>query len=317
MPRKMRNTAILAAVETTIGTAATLTAANAILISEASVEYEYRNAERNLLRPYFGHSGQLVGTRNVKIAFTCEMFGSGTAGTAPAWGSLLLGCAFAEVTTASQRVEYTPATTGLKTLTIAYNMDGVTHLALGCMGDVNITMQEGDRPTFQFTFTGIDGGATVAATPATSFTAWAAPLVINSANTAKVNFGGTYATGAVTGGTALCSRGFTVNMANEVRFQAMVGCQYVDIADRKPTSSIELELTPAEEVAMRTAINTNTKTSMSLLHGTTAGARVLVFAPQVMRTNPRYSEFEGAALVGMDLAIEPLAGNDEIRIVSL
>ena len=317
MSRKIRSTAILAKIETTAGTLATPASTDAILISDASFDLDYKNVDRNLIRPYFGHPGQLVGTRNVKIGFTCELFGSGTAGTAPAWGALLQACAFAETIAAGVSVEYTPVTSGLKTISILYHLDGITHTALGCMGNVTFGMKDGERPTMKFEFVGIDGGPAAASMPATSYTAWKVPAVVNSINSNKVKLGGTYAAAAVTGGTDYCSRGFEINMANDVKYLPLLGCTSVDIFDRKPTSSIALDLTAAQEVTMRSDINANTKTSLSLLHGLTAGNKVLMFAPNVARSNPKYEDYEGSVLVAMDLALEPLTGNDEIRIVSL
>ena len=51
----MRNTAILAKIETTPGTDAAPTgAANALLVSNASFEFNYNNFDRDPLRGYMG-----------------------------------------------------------------------------------------------------------------------------------------------------------------------------------------------------------------------------------------------------------------------
>ena len=317
MARKFKKTVILAKIETTAGTDAAPASTDALLISEASFEVEYRNVERNLIRPTMGHSGTLVGTRNLKIDFTVELSTSGTAGTAPAWGKLLLACAFAEVVTAGSRVEYTPVSDSLKTLTIKYSADGVVHTALSCMGTVTFDEPEGDRPTLKFSFIGIDGGAAAAAAPATDLTAWKIPEVVNNVNSGKLTLGGTYATGAVTGGTEYCSRGLSLNMANDAKYLAMLGCAGVDITDRKPAGSFAIEVTGAQEVSMRTDINASTPTSVSLLHGSGAGKQVLMYIPRAVRLNPKYEDFEGTLLLSNDFNAEPVAGNDEVRIVVL
>ena len=172
MPRKTNRTVILAKIEATAGTDAAPAAADALLIGDNSFDVEYKNVDRNLIRPTMGHGGTLVGTRNVKIDITIELSTSGTAGTAPPWGKLLLACAFAEVVTAATMVEYTPVSDGLKTLTIKYSKDGVIHTALGCMGTVSFEEPEGDRPTLKFSFGGIDGGSVAAASSEDSVTAW-------------------------------------------------------------------------------------------------------------------------------------------------
>jgi len=319
MPRLMRKAAILAKIETTYGTDAVPTGAdNAVLISNATFEVSYSNVSRDIIRPYLGGSEELAGTKYCTANFEVEISGSGTAGTAPAWGPLLRGCGMAEVVTAATRVDYTPVSTAFESLTINYSLDGVTHVILGARGTYEMAMGTGERPVFKFAFTGIDGGRSAIADPVQVLTAWKSPLVITTTNTASVTLGGTYAVGAITGGTAACSKGLNLNMGNEVKYIAMLGpCSGAEITNRAATGSLELDFDAAAEVAAYTAIEANTLTSLSMLHGTTAGAKVLVYAPAVQRTNPKYSEYEGRALISLDLGLNPLNGNDDLRIVAL
>jgi hypothetical protein len=167
MSRSVRNTVILAKVETTAGTDATPTgSADAVLVSNLSGRVlEANNVDRALIRAFFGSSEQLVGTKFKRLSFTVELAGSGTAATAPQWGDLLLGCGFAETTglTTPNRVEYQPISTALKTLTLYWYDSGVLHKLLGAMGNVKLSAKVGDRPTLAFDFIGIDGGDTAAA----------------------------------------------------------------------------------------------------------------------------------------------------------
>lgn len=319
MPRKIRNTAILAKIETTVGTDAVPTgAANALLVSNPTFDKQYQNVDRSIIRSYLGASEQLAGNRNVQIGFEVEVSGSGTAGTAPAWGPLLQACAMAETITAAQRVEYNPISTALKTITIYYYKDGVVHKALGCMGTFEAMLEEGSIPKFKFTFTGIDGGPVAQANPALTLTAWRTPVVVNSLNAAQVKLGATYSAGAFTGGTDFCTRGLMLNMGNEVRYSSMLGaCTGVDIVDRAASGSLSLDLDAAQEVAAYTAIDANTLTSVGLIHGTVAGGKVLFFAPAAQRINPKDEDYDGRLLLGMELRLTPLSGNDELRIVAL
>ena len=317
MTRKFKKTVILAKVEATAGTDALPGATDALQISDASFDVEYKNVDRNLIRPGMGHSGTLVGTRFVKIDFTVELSTSGTAGVAPPWGKLLLACAFAEVVTATTMVEYMPVSDGLKTITIKYSADGVIHTALGCMGTVKVNAPEGDRPTPEFSFVGVDGGPAAAGTPAVDLTPWKLPEVVKNGNTAKLKLGGTYAAGAVTGGTEYCSRGLTLDMAGDAKYISLLGCSGVDITDRKPTGNYSIEVTGAQEVAMRAEVNANTPTTVSLLHGSAAGKQVLFFIANAIRLNPKYEDYEGTLLFANDFNAEPINANDEVRIVCL
>lgn len=319
MTRKTRNTAILAKIQPTRGMDALPTgAADALLVSSPTCDYTYNNVDRDNIRAYLGASEQLAGTRYVTLSFDVEISGSGTPGVAPAWGKLLRGCAIAEVAVPGERVEYNPITNGFEALTIYYYADGVVHKALDCMGNVELMMEEGSIPKFKFSFTGVDGGTVAEANPNQSLAEWKTPLVITNGNTASVNLGGTYADGEVTGGSVFCSRGLTLNLGNDAKFTSMLGpCSGTDIYDRQATGSLQLDLGAADEVAAYQAVAANTLTSMSLLHGNAAGAKVLVFAPAVQRINPKHTDFEGRVLLGVDLRLTPVAGNDELRIVAM
>ena len=56
---------------------------------------------RELIRPWLGNNDQLLANQRVLINFQIELTGSGTAATAPRFGSLLKACGMAETTTAS------------------------------------------------------------------------------------------------------------------------------------------------------------------------------------------------------------------------
>ena len=162
MARYSRNTVILAKIETTPGTDATpVGATDAILVSNQTINpLNATNVDRAVLRGYFGGSEQLVASAYVEVSFDVEIAGSGAAGTAPAWGPLLRGCAFAEVVTAAARVDYTPISTALESLTIYYYDDGALHKLLMARGDFSIKMDSGGNPVFTMKFLGMDGGLT-------------------------------------------------------------------------------------------------------------------------------------------------------------
>lgn len=316
MSRLMRKTAILAKIETTYATDAAPTGvANAILISNATFTFNYNNVDRDLMRAYLGGAEQLVGSRNVTASFDVEIAGSGAAGTAPAWGPLVRACGMAETITASARVEYNPVSATFDSLTIYYSVDGLLHKAIGCRGTMTMGMGEGERPLFKFTFTGIDGGTVAQADPTQTLTAFKPPLVVTDANSGDIKLGGTYATGAITGGTAYPSRGLQLDLGNTVQYIPMLGGQSVEITQRATTGSMQLDLTAAQGATFIADINSNTTTSLSFEHGTTAGNKVLVFAPVVQRINPSWQDFNGTVQLGMDLRLTPNTGNDELRIV--
>lgn len=317
--RLIRKTAILLKIETVYDTDPVPTgAANAMLVSNLSINpLNAQNVDRDLVRTYLGASEQLVGTGYVEMSFDVEMQGSGTLGTAPAWGAALRACGFAEAITAAARVEYTPVTDSLESATIYWYDDGVLHKGLGGRGSVEIAAGVGERPVFKFKYILLDGGISAAANPALTLSAWKQPKVVNDANTGDLTFGGTYATGAITGGTAWPSRGLNLSVANAVNFTPLLGGETIDLTQREITGSMQLDLTAAQEVTFMAAVKANTLDTLSLLHGTAAGYKVLIHAPSFQMMNPSKQEVNGKRLIGYDIRCVPVTGNDELRIVSI
>lgn len=321
MPRYARNSAILAKIETTSGTDSAPTgAANAMLVSNQSVNpLNAENVSRDLIRPYFGGSEQLVGTAYKELGFDVELVGSGTAGTAPAWGALLRACATAETLTATTRSDYTLLTNLLESVTIYYYDDGALHKLLGVRGSATLMFDISGRPMLRFRFLGIDGGITAAATPALTLTAFRTPEVVTNANTGDITLGGTHSPSgapAITGGTPYTSRGLQIELGNALNYTPMLGTESIDISDREVTGSLQLEVTAAQEVAMMAAIKANTLQSLGLLHGTVVGTRALLFCPAVQFIEPSLDEINGRRLLGLKFRAVPVSGNDELRLVT-
>lgn len=319
MPRYIRNTVICAKPETTAGTdAAPSGAANAILVSDMSITpLDAKNIDRNLVRGYFGASEQLVGTASVKVSFTVELQGSGTAATAPALGNLLLGCGMAEASLSTpNRVEYTPISTVLKTLTIYYYDDGVLHKLLMAMGNCMLSAKVGDRPTLKFEFTGLDGGMS-AASASPTYTNWKTPVSMTKANVVDITLGATYAAGVLSGGTAYPSTGIEINLGNSVQYTPLLSSERIDIIDRDVSGSTELDLTAAQEVSFMSTVKANTTQSIALTIGTVSGSKLIIHAPAVQMLNPKKVDLNGTRLIGYDLRLVPTAagtGNDELRL---
>lgn len=328
MTRYVRNSAVLAKVETTYGTDATPTgASNAILVSNLSCNpLNASNVGRDLIRPYFGGAEQLVGSASVELSFDVEFQASGTAGTLAKWDDLLQACGFAAgaTLTTPSRVEHALATdySQLKSATIYYYDDGALHKLLGARGNFGIKLGVGERPVFSFRFVGLDGGVTATANPSTTLTGFKTPLPVTDPNTGAMVFGCAYAAGALTGGTEYTSSGLQLDMGNQVQFTDLLGTatatgQTVDMTQRDASGSVELDLTAAQEVSFMSSVKANTTQSIGVVHGTTAGYKMLVYLPSVQMIAPKKVDKNGRRLIGFDLRVLPSAGNDEIKIVEL
>lgn len=328
MARYARNQAILAKVETTYGTDITPTGgSNAILVSGLQANaLAATNVDRDLIRAYLGGSEQLVGSNYIEVSFDVEFQNGGTAGTAAAWDPLLQACGYTtgSLLTVPSRVEHALEATysAWKSLTIYYHDDGVLHKLLGARGTVSMDLMVGARPVFKFKFLGLNGGISAVANPALTLTGFKAPLVVTDSNTGALTLGCTYATGVLSGGTEYVSGGMSIDVGNDVQFVDLLGTaalagQSIDFAQRSMTGSIEFDLTAANEVTFMASVLANTTQSIGLVHGTTAGYKMLVFAPKVQLINPKKVEKNGRRLIGYDMRIIPDTGNDELKIVAL
>lgn len=317
--RYLRNTVILAKIESTYGVDPTPTeGANAILISDVNITpLNSQNVDRNLVRPYMGGSEQLIGPVSVEISFSVEFAGAGAAGTAAPYGPLLRACGFAETLSASVRAEYNLVTPVADSVTIYGFWDGAKHVIKGCRGSVSIDLTSGNRPLLQFKFTGLDGGITAASPSALTLTGFKTPLVVSEPNTGDVTLGCTYtaATPTLTGGTGYPSQGLSIDLGNSVQYVPLLGGESVEITDRSVSGSFVLDLTAANEATFMTNVKANTLQAAGIMHGTTAGYKVMVFMPAVQLINPQKVNVNGKLMIGFDLRILPSSGNDELKIV--
>lgn len=318
MSRQINKTVIAVQVESVYGVSPGIVATtDAILIANPKFQIARDVVSRDLVRGYYGGSEQLMGARRADIEFDVELAGSGTVDTPPAWGKLLLGCGMAQTITVASRVEYTPISVSMASLSVHFFMDGVRYLARGARGNVSFRMNAYERPMMHFKLTGFDTLAN-AVSLGTDFTAWQRPLVITDANAGDIRLGGTYAAGVVSAGAVLASRGLEVDLGNKVSHLKMLGGEEVQITAREVTGSMKVALDAASEVTWRTDINANVNASLGFNFGTVAGNRITVFAPNVQRVNPQVEDYEGNVLMATELRALPLAvgGNDDIRIVT-
>jgi hypothetical protein len=315
MSRRIRNQSIFAALETTYGTAPSVVATDAILVSELSMNVPREGQSRDLLRGYMGASEELVGVRRAEFSFKVELAGSGAAGTPPQWGKLLRACACAEVITAGSRVEYNPITTALESVSIRFQNDGVYYIARGCRGTAKLSMNAYERPMIEFSFKGFDIAATEGVGFTPNYTAWQRPLVISNANSVGFKIGCGYSAGGLTGGSTLISRGITMDLGNKVEHMQLIGNEEIDITARESSGTGIVELSTADEVQWRTDMNNNVLGNIGFAHGV-AGNKIVVFAGNVQRLNNQPTDYQGRAMTSFDMRVLPTTGNDEFKIVA-
>ena len=310
MARKIRKTTILGKIETAYSTDATPTgAANAIqIINPRITPLKQELVSRDLVRQFLGNSEQLEAAAWSMIEFETEVAGSGAAGTAPAWGPLMRGCGMGETITASTKVEYKPISAAEESLTIYGNWDGVQHKMLGCRGTFSLDLVARQRPTIKWQFTGLYVPATDTALPTLTLTAWQKPLAVNNANTSAFTLHGFAG--------ILQSLSIAMNVAPEYR--NLVGAEDVQITDRAPNGRVSIEAPTIAQKDWYTIAKNATLGALSITHGTVAGNKFKIDAPNTQILEPAYGEQTKIVFKDMGLSFMPGAsGNDEITITAL
>jgi len=309
MPLLTRRRTILVEPESTYGTDPTPTgSANAILVRNMSITP--LNAEvvsRDLVRPYLGNSEQIIASKYVTIEFEVEMQGSGTAGTAPAWGPLLVACGMLETDGASD-VVYTPKSSAFGSATIYFNVDGVLHKITGARGTVEFNVTARQIPFMSFVFTGLYNAVTDAALPTVDYDAFKTPIAANTTNTTDFQF---FSYAGIL-------ESLTFNVNNTVNYRDLIGSQSVVITDRAVTGTavFEAPLTATKDffaAALGSALG-----NLTITHGTTAGYKVKIDSTRIDISNPTYTDNDGVHMLSVPfVAVPSSSGNDEFSITVL
>ena len=184
MAKLYRKRTVLIKVESTYGTDSSPAGTDACQVRNLEVTPVQSDiVSRDLIRPYLGASPQLIANNRVQVTFEVEYAGSGTAGTAPRYGSLLKACGFSETIVASTSVTYAPVSTSFSSVTMYYSTDGVRHKVTGARGTYSLNLTANQIPVINFTMTGQYVAPTDTADPTPTFTAQATPKIFNDTNT--------------------------------------------------------------------------------------------------------------------------------------
>ena len=304
MPLIARKKVVLAKMETTYGTDPIPTGpANAMLVRNLNINpLESDTVDRNLIRPYLGRSQQIPTGQRVVIDFEVEMVGSGTAGTAPAWGPLMRACGHSETVAVGTSVTYAPISSSFESVAIYVNVDGVLHKATGARGTMTASWPNKDIPVFKFTFTGLWNQVVDGAAPTPTYTAFQDPLPVSNINTTPFTLHGF----------AAVMSEMSFDQAGAIVHRSLVGgSESVLITDRQPQGSITIEATTVAQKDWWTVAQASTLGALDITHGITAGKKVRFQAPKVQLVTPAYSDMDGIQMLQMAMNFVPNTGNDE------
>jgi hypothetical protein len=322
MGRSVRNSVVLAKIETTSGTdAAPTNTDDAVLLMAQGLSCKISTlfAERDVLRGGFGAPDRLPYARRGSIGYQVELAGSGTPATAPGWAKLLQPAGFAGTSYADSRAEYTPVSTGIKTLTQHAYWDGALRRFVYCAANAaKLMFTSGQLPMLEVAYSSLVVDAPSAAgNPVPTLTGWQRSQAVGPANSGKFIMGGTYSAGAITtgGGTAYDWQSCELDTAPSVEDVPLVTAEAIDLDNRAPTASVTLQLTAAQEAALQALMHAGTATSIGMRHGTAEGNRVGFFAAGAKIIDISDAPQGNKLLTKIDFALPPVATSGDEFVI--
>lgn len=303
------NVVTLAKVEATYGTDATPTGADALVTSQVKMTpLEQTTVARNLDKPNSGADQELNVENHVMIEFSVELVGSGTLGTAPAYGKLLRACRCLETITALTSVVYTPYPQSTTSLTLYFFLDGNRHKLLGARGTFTIEANSQGIPIAKFKFWGLYVPPTRTANPG-GLTGWddfQIPVAINYDNTPPLE---------VHGYTSTFTR-FTFDAGNDVKVFNNPGENEVRITAHKATGKLSFLAPAIDDLNVFEIARNSTLGAMKLEHGTSDGTRWFFesAASSCQLLKPNYGDDNGRATIETDVLFVPGAAGNEWQL---
>lgn len=307
MPRIFRKLAILHKLETTYGTNSVPAAVNAVIGKNVTfTPIEATEVSRDLLLPYMGNQGVILTGRHARLEFEVEIAGSGAAGTAPKWASLLRACGFGETVQAGSRVTYgIVEDAAVASSTLFFEIDGTRHILLGSRGTVSMSFAPKAVPAFRFVLTGLLGTITDQALTPVTMAGWQTPLDPSSVNTTMVLHGW-----------PSVAESLSIDLGNIVTPRFLIGSESVIITDRNVTGTAVVEATSLATINWFQRALDRTRGTLSLIHGKTAGNIVEITAPAIEIGKVSQGQTDGILNYSLPLSFCPVAGRDELVIIS-
>ena len=308
MAQLTRKRVILIEAESSYGTDPTPAATDVVLVRDLSITPQASDVvNRDVVRPYLGASQQLLANTRVECTFSVELAGSGTAGTAPRYGSALKACGFSETISSGTSVTYEPISSSFSSVTIHYNVDGVRHIVTGCRGTFVISAAVGEIPSIDFSFTGIYNAPTDTALPSVTYGNQATPLIFKNGNTSSFQLL-SYA-GAL--------MNFSMDVGNSIVYRELVGgTKEVLLTDRAANGSVTIEApTLAQKDYFSAALIDYTLGNLQVTHGTQAGNIVQFTSSKVDIGDVSYGEMDGVTMLEIPYTLVPSTSGDEMSLI--
>lgn len=306
-----KNALVAAKIETTYGTAATLVAENAMFVSDFTHNMIEGNVvERNNITGRHGGQGSIRVEQYATLDASCELAGSGTAGTAPRWADLMKACGMAEVVTAGTSVAYSPISSGFQSATLgAYYKDnaGSVQRALitGARGAFTMDLSAGAIPKIDFKFQGLFNDLASTTALSGDFSGIPLPRGVNDAYTPVCTLLGE----------SIEADKVSMDAGINIKYSNLINKESVDYIGRMGKLSFSFRVdTVAQVQAWVQRAKDNSQGAFTITHGTTAGNIVTLSVPNVQIKTVGNSFNDDQLFLSVEADIVPLTDNGDFTI---
>lgn len=281
---------------------------NAVLTRNLAVQVFQGNTETlDYDKPTLGGGKEIYTGPHAAVSFDVDLSGSGTAGDAPAYGSLLQMCGLSETVNAGVDVTYALVSSGFSWGSLYVNLAGELHKLTGARGNVTFNLRREASPSMSFRFLGLwDQTPTAVSAPTPSgWSDYVDPIPFNKANTPTFDVDG-YAAKA---------EELSIDLGMDVQYRNVVNDEQVFIVDRAVTGRMAIEKPALADKDFYALVRAHTIIDSSVVHGTTAGnIATLNLKHQLKFTEDQDSQ--GISVMPFDLRGVPTeTGDDEFSLV--
>lgn len=309
---KFKAKTIYAKLEATYGTDATPANTDAVATKNLTINpYTGNEITRDLDRPALGNQESINTNPYVEISFDVEIAGSGTAGDAPAWGSLLRACGFSETVDVGVDVKYALVSAGYESITIDFlrrnNAGGhQLHKVIGARGTVTFGLSKNQIPMMSFRYIGFYATPVDVAATVPDYSAYMDPVPISEA-----------VTSLDIGGYTPIAEAFSIDVAQNLVARNVINQRECVVTDRAPAGQTTVQapdVTTKNFFSLAESHAGITTQAVQLIHGVTAGNIVQIDAPKVQLKTPSETDSDGELHYQLNMSLLPATVDDELVI---
>ncbi len=315
---KVRNTSILAKIESSYGVDATPVGSDGLWAIGTPPDPQ---SSPNSLKDVIGRGSlskipnAAPGDRFWRVAIKVPLRGAGavyTSSVKPKVGTLLRACGFQEAftTTGGAQYTYTPRSTGFESISLYYNWDGLLYKLLGAFGNVNFVCNGGAIAMAEFTFDTLYAAPTDVATVLAS----GEPTVVH-----PILQSGAFQIG--TENYAAPFKNINLNMNNTLTPSydpsTATGISAINLVNRAPNGSFDPDAVLKATFDWHSKWENGTLMDMSFQVGTAQYNRIKFSCPEVQSSGvkPGNRNDLGMFTVPFDLVSDTSAAEDELSVV--